>query len=228
MKNKRQIVLALETALFPGSVSLFEGTQEIDFRVGAAEISRSEDLLPIVSDLLKRNQIHQKEIDLIGISIGPGSFTGVRVGLATAKGLAMGIGCACGGVSTLEALAVSAEKKGKIRSVIGGGRAEVFYQDFYFEEMDGRRRTLSDIQLAEVESLPGRDNISDVDTIVLDEKAKQKHTAFAGAFELEFQPFNPARYVGIIALENFKNGVLGELLPQYAQEMEIGKSIEGL
>jgi tRNA threonylcarbamoyladenosine biosynthesis protein TsaB len=227
MKNKRQIVLAIETALFPGSVSLLEDTEEIDFRVGAAEISRSEDLLPIVSDLLKKNQIHQKEIDLIGVSVGPGSFTGVRVGLATAKGLALGIGCACGGVSTLEALAVSAEKQGKIRSVIGGGRAEVFYQDFYFEETN-QRRILSAIELAEIESLTASDSLSGVDAIVLDEKAKQKHPVFAEAFELKFQPFNPARYVGIIALENFKNGVLGGLLPQYAQAMEIGKSIEGL
>jgi tRNA threonylcarbamoyl adenosine modification protein YeaZ len=222
MKNKRQIVLAIETALFPGSVSLLEDFGEIDFRVGAAEIARSEDLLPIVSDLLKKNRIHQKEIDLIGVSIGPGSFTGARVGLATAKGLALGIGCASGGVSTLEALAVSAEKKGKIRSVIGGGRAEVFYQDFYFEATDGRRK-LSAIQLAEIESLSGSDELNDVETIVLDEKAKQKHPAFAGAFELKFQPLNPARYVGIIALENFKNGVLGELLPQYAQAPEFGK-----
>ncbi|HEX9960533.1 MAG TPA: tRNA (adenosine(37)-N6)-threonylcarbamoyltransferase complex dimerization subunit type 1 TsaB, partial [Pyrinomonadaceae bacterium] len=116
MKNKDRIVLAIETALHPGSVSILEGATEIDFRVGGAEVSRSEDLLPVISDLLEKNRIHRKQIDLIGVSLGPGSFTGVRVGLATAKGLALGIGCECIGVSTLEALAASSEKKGKVRS----------------------------------------------------------------------------------------------------------------
>jgi len=179
--------------------------------------------MPIISDLLQKNQIHPKQIDLIGVSVGPGSFTGVRVGLATAKGLAMGIGCACGGVPTLEVLAVSAEKNGKVRSLINGGRAEVFYQDFYFEE-NYRAQKLSAVRTSEIENLFAEHNLSDLETIVLDEKAKQKHLSFNASVEIKFQPFNPARYVGLIALENFKNGVLGELLPQYVQAMVIGKS----
>jgi tRNA threonylcarbamoyladenosine biosynthesis protein TsaB len=226
MKNKKQIVLAVETALFPGSVSILEDLWEIDFRVGEAEISRSEDLLPIISDLLQKNRIHPRQIDLIGVSTGPGSFTGVRVGLATAKGLALGIECLCVGVPTLEVLAVSAEKKGKVRSIISGGRAEVFYQDFYFESADSWRK-LSAFQTSELESLVGEHNLNDLDAIVLDEKAKQKHLSFNDSAEIIFQPLNPAKYVGLIALENFKNGVSGELLPQYAQASEIGKSSKG-
>lgn len=223
MKNKKQVVLAIETALYPGSISILEDFGEIDFRVGAGDVSRSEDLLPIISDLLKKNQIHPKEIDLIGVSIGPGSFTGVRVGLATAKGLTMGTGCLGGGVSTLEVLAVSAEKNGKIRSVIGGGRNEVFYQDFYLTA-NGNRQKMSAVQISTIESLAVENNLNDLDAIVLDEKAKQKHLAFSDSVEIKFQPSNAARYVGLIALENFKNGVSEELLPQYAQALDIGKS----
>ncbi|HEX8737281.1 MAG TPA: tRNA (adenosine(37)-N6)-threonylcarbamoyltransferase complex dimerization subunit type 1 TsaB [Pyrinomonadaceae bacterium] len=216
MKNRERIILAIETALHPGGVSILEGASEIDFWVSGAEASRSEDLLPVISDLLKKNQIHQKQIDLIGVSRGPGSFTGVRVGLATAKGLALGIGCECVGVSTLEALAASSETKGKVRSVIRGGRDEAFYQDFYFAENGGLQKT-SEIQIAEVETLLEADNLSAFDATVFDEKFKQKHLLSGDFSDVKFQPHNPAQYVGLTALKNFENGILGELLPLYIQ-----------
>ena len=226
MKNNGRIILAIETALHPGSVSLLRDFEEIDFRVGSAEVSRSEDLLSIISELLEKNQIHQKQIDLIGVSLGPGSFTGVRVGLATAKGLALGIGCECVGVSTLEILAAAAEKKGKIRSVISGGRGEAFYQDFYFEENYGLRKT-SEISLTETERLFETNNLNDLDAMVLDEKIKQKHSPFDDFKKIKFQPHNPAKYVGLAALKNFERGVREELLPKYIHAaIEIGKSIK--
>jgi tRNA threonylcarbamoyl adenosine modification protein YeaZ len=216
MKNKDRIILAIETALHPGGVSLLRDFEEIDFRVGSAEVSRSEDLLPIISDLLKKNRIHQKHIDLIAVSNGPGSFTGVRVGLATAKGLAMGIGCECLGVSTLEALAASSETKGKVRSIIKGGRNEAFYQDFYFAENLEWQKT-SDIQVTEAETLLERDDLNAFDAIIFDEKFKQKHLLPAGFSEIKFQPHNAAKYVGLTALKNLENGISGELLPLYVQ-----------
>jgi tRNA threonylcarbamoyladenosine biosynthesis protein TsaB len=224
-KNKDRIILAIETALHPGSVSILDGAaSEIDFHVGSAEVSRSEDLLPIISELLEKNRIHQKQIDLIGVSLGPGSFTGVRVGLATAKGLALGIGCECIGVSTLEILAASVEREGKIRSVISGARREVFYQDFYFKENCGLQKS-GDIQISEIETLFQLDALNSVDTIVLDEKLKQKHLSFKDLPRVKFQPHNPARYAGLIASENFASGIRRELLPQYIQAaVEIGKS----
>jgi tRNA threonylcarbamoyladenosine biosynthesis protein TsaB len=222
MKNRDRIILAVETALHPGSVSILRDFEEIDFWVGSAEISRSEDLLPIISDLLKKNRIHQKQIDLIGVSIGPGSFTGVRVGLATAKGLALGIGCECIGVSTLEILAASTEKAGKIRAVINGARREVFYQDFYFQE-NQESQMLSDIQISEAEALLEVNKLNDLDAIVLDEKLKQKHLAFENFNKVKFQPDNPAKYVGLKALKIFENGVREELLPKYVRAaVEIG------
>lgn len=214
MKNNGRIILAIETALHPGSVSILRDFEEIDFRVGDAAVSRSEDLLLNISDLLAKNRIHQKQIDLICVSLGPGSFTGVRVGLATAKGLALGIGCECLGVQTLEALAASAEKEGKVRSVISGGRSEAFYQDFYFEENKRLRKT-DEIRITKIETLFEGNNLSSLDAMVLDEKIKQKHLPFDEFGEVKFQPPNPGKYVGLTALRNFENGVREELLPKY-------------
>jgi hypothetical protein len=63
-----------------------------------------------------------------------------------------------------------------------------------------------------------------LDAIILDEKVKQKHLPFDDLHQVIFQPHNPAKYVGLIALKNFENGVRVELLPQYVQAIEIGKS----
>lgn len=225
-KNKDRIILAIETALHPGSVSILDGTSEIDFHVGSAEVSRSEDLLPIISELLKKNRIHQNQVDLIGVSLGPGSFTGVRVGLATAKGLALGIGCECIGVSTLEILAASVERKGKIRSVISGSRREVFYQDFWMAEGYELQKS-SDIHVSEIETLFRESDATLLDAIVLDEKLKQKHLPSNDFAKIEFQPHNPARYAGLIASKNFESGIRRELFPQYIQAaVEIGKAIK--
>lgn len=214
MKNRDRIILAIETALHPGSVSILRDFEEIDFWIGSAEISRSEDLLPIIADLLKKNQIPQKQIDLIGVSIGPGSFTGVRVGLATAKGLALGIGCECVGVPTLEILAASTEKAGKIRAVVNGARKEVFYQDFYFAESLELQKQ-SDIRVSEADALFEQAELNGLDIIVLDEKIKQKHSAFDDFNKVKFQPHNPAKYVGLKALKNYENGIREQLLPKY-------------
>ncbi|HLM03439.1 MAG TPA: tRNA (adenosine(37)-N6)-threonylcarbamoyltransferase complex dimerization subunit type 1 TsaB [Pyrinomonadaceae bacterium] len=223
MKNKDRIILAVETALHPGSVSILKDFEEIDFFVGKAEVSRSEDLLPIIAGLLERNRIHQKQIDLIGVSIGPGSFTGVRVGLATARGLALGIDCPCVGVSTLEILAASTEKRGKVRSVISGGRLKAIYQDFYFTE-NYRLQKSGDIQVSETETLVEGDSLNDLDAIILDEKLKENYLSFKDFVKVKLQPHNPAKYVGRTALRNFVNGVRTELAPQYIQAaIEIGK-----
>lgn len=66
--------------------------------------THSETLLPMVESVLRCTGKTVDDIDLFAVSAGPGSFTGVRIGVATVKGLAFGKGKPCVGVSTLEAL----------------------------------------------------------------------------------------------------------------------------
>lgn len=68
-------------------------------------LTQSELLLPMTENLLKSLKISFDEIGLIAVTVGPGSFTGVRIGVAVAKGIAFGRGIPCVAVSTLEALA---------------------------------------------------------------------------------------------------------------------------
>jgi tRNA threonylcarbamoyl adenosine modification protein YeaZ len=88
--------------------------------------SRAQTLLEDVDALLRQGGAHPRDLDALAIGIGPGSFTGVRIGLAAARGLALSLGVGGAGVSTLEALAAGAP--GAL-PVIDARRREVFTLD---------------------------------------------------------------------------------------------------
>lgn len=85
------------------------------------------ELLPIIDSLFSRSGIEKSEITLIASGIGPGSFTGIRIGIATAKGLSMALGCPLAGISTLDALAFGAlPSRLPILPIIDARKGEVY------------------------------------------------------------------------------------------------------
>jgi tRNA threonylcarbamoyladenosine biosynthesis protein TsaB len=129
--KKEPIILAIETAVGNGSLSILKGCDEIAHRIGDEKASRSEDLLQMISEILENNYLRIRDIDLIAVSVGPGSFTGVRVGLAVAKALVYGLNCAGIGVSVTQALAFAMQTSGEaIVIVTPSGRSQIFWQVF--------------------------------------------------------------------------------------------------
>lgn len=137
--KKEPIVLAIETAIGNGSLSLLEGETEIASSPGNSEPSRSEDLLETISGILQNNRLEPCDIDLISVSIGPGSFTGVRVGMAVAKALVFGLNCHGVGVSVMDAFAFGCgNSTGTNVIVVPAGRSQIFWRFFFPVESDGR------------------------------------------------------------------------------------------
>jgi len=97
-------ILALDTATEELSLCLAAGGQT-SIWILRAGLKHSQTLLPGIQALLREAGITAAELQLIVCSLGPGSFTGIRIGLAAAKGLAFGCGCPLVGASTLDALA---------------------------------------------------------------------------------------------------------------------------
>src|SRR3989475_11862936 len=125
-------MLAIETATPVQSVALLEDDRLLAEASYDAKGSRGGLLLPTVDHVLRKAGVAAKDLAAVAVSIGPGSFTGLRVGLATAKGLALGSGAAVVGVSTLEALAAGYEPAAEITicTLLDAYRGEVYLAVF--------------------------------------------------------------------------------------------------
>ncbi len=153
-------VLAIDTSLEEMGLALRSaaagrgaepGTVELRTLTVRAGLQHGQTLLPWVRRLLEDAGVGARELGLIVCSVGPGSFTGLRIGLASARGLARGSGCPVVGVSTLDALAwrhrghpgavvpvVDARKGRSYSAVYAAGRRVSDYLDLPLEALAGR------------------------------------------------------------------------------------------
>lgn len=98
-------ILAMDSAHGTCSAAYFNGEKVVSAIVKEMERGQAEYLIPMVRDVLKQAGASFKDVDAVAVTTGPGSFTGVRVGLAAADGIALAAGLPMIGVSVLEALA---------------------------------------------------------------------------------------------------------------------------
>jgi tRNA threonylcarbamoyladenosine biosynthesis protein TsaB len=124
------LLLSLETATLAGSIAVSRGSSILATRVGRPEVSHSNTLLSDIDEILASLDLSIRDIELLAVASGPGSFTGLRIGLATVKALATTLGCDCVGIPTLEAIAHSAGAANAVVALLPAGRGEVFVQMF--------------------------------------------------------------------------------------------------
>ncbi len=106
--DEPRYILAFDTSLSKGRCSLFCPAEEAEEEaLLSEEIRISRTLLPQVEQILKSRNIRAHMIQAIGVSIGPGTFTGLRVGLSSAEGLSLGWDCPLYGFSSLEIMAMA-------------------------------------------------------------------------------------------------------------------------
>jgi tRNA threonylcarbamoyladenosine biosynthesis protein TsaB len=99
--------LAFDTATRWGRFALAEGDRLLAYRPLNVSGSYADALLPVIQEMLAETGRSRGDLAAIGVTIGPGSFTGVRIGVATAKGLAYGLDCGLVAVTSLEAMAAA-------------------------------------------------------------------------------------------------------------------------
>jgi tRNA threonylcarbamoyladenosine biosynthesis protein TsaB len=145
------MILAIETATDVCGVALIHREKVVGHRSVAEKNVHAEKLLPMVEEVLRDASLSVKNVDAVAVSIGPGSFTGLRIGLSTAKGLAIALRIPIVAVSTLDALAYElyrSDEKGTAViacPLIDAKRDEAFFC-FYGVEAGGvSRRSAYDI-----------------------------------------------------------------------------------
>lgn len=123
------LILALESSAKAASAALCRDGALIAQTVQCSGLTHSRTLLPMAEDLLKNAGLSLSDVDEIAVAHGPGSFTGVRIGVAAAKGLAWGAQKSAVGVSTLEAMAwhgLAAGEGALVCPVMDARRSQVY------------------------------------------------------------------------------------------------------
>lgn len=120
------MILAIDTSTAACTAALFDGDghclARADERIGRGHAER---LVPMIAEMLGG-----RRADRVLVGVGPGSFTGIRVGIAAANGLAIGWGAALEGMSSLALMAAAAPGTGRVAAVMSGGHGELFVQEF--------------------------------------------------------------------------------------------------
>ena len=98
-------LLAIESAISGGSIALFKKDDLAYGSSGDSSVSRAEDLLPHIVELLGDAGISVHDLNKVAVSLGPGSYTGLRIGIATVMGLCRGLGIDYIGISIFDAIA---------------------------------------------------------------------------------------------------------------------------
>ncbi|MGE5216618.1 MAG: tRNA (adenosine(37)-N6)-threonylcarbamoyltransferase complex dimerization subunit type 1 TsaB [Chloroflexota bacterium] len=136
-------ILGIDTAIPEASVALVEDSQliveTVQCKIGGSGMhadgqmigNHAEIILPLIQLVLNKAQSRVKYLSAIGLSIGPGSFTGLRIGLATVKGLAYGADLAMIGISTLQAHAARVNDfDGLVGCMLDARKGEVYFALF--------------------------------------------------------------------------------------------------
>lgn len=124
--DEQPVILAIDTSTAACSVALFDASgtcvASSDEHIGRGHAER---LVPIVETLLAG-----KSASKLLVGVGPGSFTGIRVGIAAAQGLAIGWNAEIHGMSSLALIAAGSGETGPVAAVMDGGHGELFVQQF--------------------------------------------------------------------------------------------------
>jgi tRNA threonylcarbamoyladenosine biosynthesis protein TsaB len=131
MSRAAPVILALDCSAAACSAALWRGGGIAAHRVVAMDRGHAEALMPMVESVMDMAAVRYAELDLVAATVGPGSFTGLRIGLAAARGLALAAGVKAVGVTSFAAIAEALPDSGRgLAVVIDDRRGGVYWQEF--------------------------------------------------------------------------------------------------
>lgn len=243
-------VLSLDTSSKECSVALLEDTNVIDKMHNTSEREHSQTLMPMIKKILEKNNISLNDINLLACGKGPGSFTGVRIGIATVKAFADVKNIPMAGVDSLEALAYSVLiKKGKqnckILSMIDAKNENVYFAVYRFHngnlsiyknsEVLNISNTVNYINLLEPLYIVGDAKLEKIEPLIRAISAReQAEGKDVKSHEYVKDIPTMAEAVGIAAVEKYRLGTITDtttIIPKYlrkplAERQKEGKHIE--
>lgn len=147
-------ILAIDTSGSACSAALMQDGKLLGETVMNSALTHSETIMPAVEAVLDREKLSPADIDLFAVVAGPGSFTGVRIGVCAAKALSQATGKPCARIDSLEALAYGCAFEGYICPILDARRGQV-YTALFRREGDNVTRVKEDAALPIEETLAG-------------------------------------------------------------------------
>ncbi len=215
------ILLAIDSTATTGAVALCRDRKLLASMTLNTGNTHSETLLPSVEALLRMCDLTTDDVDIFACSSGPGSFTGVRIGASTVKGMAFGKNKPCIGVSTLEALAYNLRGfDGILCPVMNARRSQVY--NALFRVRDGRLERLCPDRAVSLDELARELEAYADETVYLSGDGYDMTRAALSACRLGDTPeewiYQSGYSVAMCALNAFEAGVRttdAELVPTY-------------
>ena len=156
------MLLSMDSSAVTASVALTDGDEIIKSEFVNSGLTHSETLLPMITRVMDGRKY--SELDGIAITAGPGSFTGVRIGVATVKGLAFNDDIPCYSVSTLEAIAYNFVDKNAVVCAVMDARRMQFYNAL-FRVQNGKVERLCDDRAISIDDL--RNELKQYDKVII-------------------------------------------------------------
>ena len=235
-------VLSIDTSSKIAPIAIIEDGRVLDEMHVLSEEEHSQTLMPMIEKMFNDNNMDLDEIDLIGCSRGPGSFTGIRIGIATAKAFSDAKNIPLIGIDSLEALAYSAviEKENndcEILAMINAKNDNVYAATYLVNngklnmvknaEIMNLTETVNYIDFKKQVFIVGCEDEDSIRKLIQAEASSER--AISGddcSFEFVKDTIPTAASIGIAAYEKYKNGVVDEIIvPLYLRKPQAERNL---
>lgn len=223
--------LCIETSSKICSVALLENTNLIDKIEKNEGLTHSEILMPTIQEILTKNNISIKNINLIVCDIGPGSFTGIRIGVATAKAFSDSLNIKTIGISSLECYARKITSNGIICSLIDCKNNNCYYA--LYKKDNNSFTVISDSKADSIENCLEllKYKYSDSNITFIGENINIFSESIKNTIKnYSLIPDNPSNLdtytLGLAGIEKYQNNSDEELLPLYLKKPQAQRQLE--
>ena len=192
------MLLAIDTATRIPSLALYDGERVVAEETWRSANGHTVELVPSLVRMLERQGVSPSELRGIAVALGPGSFTGLRIGLGMAKGLALTLDIPLMGIPTLDALVYAqARRRGPVCAILQAGRGRV--SAAFYRRRRGRWQRQGDYRLTTLDEL-----CTDIETLTffcgeIDAQAAELLREYLGEKAVLASPASSLRRAGYLA-----------------------------
>ena len=174
-RSPSKILLAVDTSTRATGLALYDGAQVLHEAVWMSHDYHTVELAPAVAEALEKTATSIDKLGALAVALGPGSFTGLRIGLALAKGLALARSLPLVGVPSLDALAAAQPLlEASMAAVLQAGRGRLAVG--WYQVVDGAWQSIKDAEVLSPENLAGQ---IQAPTLVCGELSEETRALFA-------------------------------------------------